>query len=178
MSLFGLFGKTTDPVKIMKQVAKRREHALKTGFPQLVNFLYHFQLKYYPNWIENPIAKNLIPTIVTNIQARKESSDTTLLFAINGRPYTVRFHEPTFMMLDKEEDTLYRLELFQGDKKVLALRGKLRELVYIDAFHDGKWMSDFRSLKKAIETMEIVTADKSPENTKRLEELKQNFDIT
>ncbi len=175
--LTSLFGGTKDPAAIIQEVERRKLAALRTGFPQLVNSMYHFQLKYYSHWIGNAATAQLIPKIVEHPTVSCIGSDTAISFAIKNRNYKLVFHEPTFMMADKREDNLYRLELYQEDKKVLALRGKLNEVMYIDAFRDGHWTADFRALNKAISDTEIITTNKNPSNTLALEELKKNFDI-
>lgn len=175
--LKSLFGGTTDPATILHEVERRKIAALRTGFPQLVNSMYHFQFKYYPHWIGSAVTGNLIPKIVEQPTFSCSGSDTSILFSIKKRKYKLVFHEPTFMMSDKREDSLYRLELYQDDVKVLALRGKLTEVMYVDAFRDGQWTSDFRLLNKAIQQIEVVTNNQGPRNTMLLEELKKNFDI-
>lgn len=175
--LASLFGGTKDPATILREVERRRFAALRTGFPQLVNSMYHFQFKYYPHWIGNAVTSNLIPKIVEQPTSSCNGSDTTISFGIKKHIYKIIFHEPTFMMADKREDNLYRLELYQNDVKVLALRGKLAEVVYVDAFRDGPWMADFRLLNRAIQQLEVVTNNEGPRNAMVLEELKKNFDI-
>ncbi len=110
----------------------------------------------------------------------KEITEITL----NGKDYMFVFQESSFSTPDGEYHTHGLLELFSGDRKLLAINASLEYSRFlsewkpfgIEAFIDGDWIEDFRALKKVKQKDERERALKEAEDSDRTAKLKKDFE--
>lgn len=183
--------KGTEAHKIQEEVKKRKQVAEDKKIKELVSELYFSTIEHFPSWIKADHNREYVPSIISKTTERKEKGakgdrDKKITeITLNGKEYKFAFQENSFSTPDGEYNTHGLLELFIGDKKVLAINASLEHSDYdskwspfsIEAFIDGNWIDDFHALKKAKEKDERARALKEAEDPEKAEKLKRDFGI-
>jgi len=161
-----------EAVKVRAEVERRQLQALKSGIPQLINSLYHYDVKYYPSWIKIP-GREYVPKIVESAIERRANGRDVVELVANTHPYTFFYTHPSVETGDGE----YLLELYTGENRVLAIRGHIHNTSSLDAYIKGDWVDDFYKLRKQIEHDERIRKEKEFRNPKEINQLKKDFGI-
>ena len=184
--------KGTEAYRVQEEVRIRKKIAEEKQVKELVSDLYFDVIKYYPSWLKDKRNQENVSSIVTQATARKEEGNkrerdkeiTEII--LNGKDYKFVFQESSFDTPDGEYHMQGLLELFSGDRKLLAVnvsRDFLRQFLSewkpfsIEAFIDGDWIEDFRALKKARQKDEIERSVKEAEDPNRTAKLKKDFGV-
>ena len=183
--------KGTEAHRVQGEVKKIKKIAEDKQVKELVSDLYFNSIKYYPHWLKNNQIGDHVSSIVSNAIERKENGtkkdhDNEIIgITLNGNDYKFIFRESSFSTPDGEWNTHGLLELFSGNKKILAINASLEHSDYdsnwrpfgIEAFIDGDWMDDFHALKNAKEKDYKEWLLKEAEDPNKTNKLKQNFGI-
>ncbi len=167
--------------RIRDLAEKKKDQAMKSGIPQLVDALYHDSIRYYPSWIRHT-PRDSVPTIVTEAKEvdEKQSREECILLMMNGREY--KFIHST----GNHEDSYWGdLEMFLNEEKVLHVSESLSEKEWgteyypnsVDAFIEGAWIKDFEILRDEIKKAEEEQKRKEFENPADIAKLKKSFGI-
>lgn len=171
MGFLTFFSKTrTDTVRAT--VARKKIQAMRSGIPQLVNGLYHSDIRYYPAWSTIP-SKNYVPTIVEGAHYSHENGKEKTEITLDGHHYTFLYDRPNLNL----GDGAYRLELLSDATRVFLVEGHLRYIADLKAFVRGTWINDFKKLHHAIRDLERLQKQASENNMHEIDELKRNFGI-
>lgn len=157
--------------RLKKRIEQKKIAAMKSGIPQMVNALYHNDVRYYPSWMSNVDHKNHVPAVVTGAEAHHFDGKEQVTLSIEGRIYTLLYDRPN---MNLGEGT-YTLELFAGETRVFMVRGKLRSITSLEAFIDGPWTKDFKKLYTAIGQMEKLQKEDHEKDSAEMQEMKKNF---
>ena len=170
---------------------KRKGIAENKKIKELISELYFSEIEHFPSWIKTEHNHEYVPSIITEATERKEKGakgdrDKKITeINLNDKKYKFAFQENSFSTPDGEYNTHGLLELFAGDKKVLAINVSLEHSDYdstwspfgIEAFIDGDWIDDFHALKKAKSRDDRERALKEAENPEKAKKLKRDFGI-
>lgn len=191
VSIFGAKPrKGTEAHRVQQEVEKKKNLAKEKKINELISELYFDNITYYPSWIKHE-DRSYVPAIITSATELKEKGEKNdrdkkiIKITLNEKKYQFAFKENSFSTPDGEYHTHGLLELFDGDKKVLGLDVSLEHGDYdstwspygIEAFIDGEWIEDFRSLKKQKIKDDKERALKKAEDPEKTEEMKKNFGI-
>lgn len=173
--------KQSEAKRIRDLAEKKKEQAMKSGIPQLVDGLYHDSIHYYPSWIKHA-SRDSVPEIVTDAREinDKKSGDKYLLLIMNGREYKFTHSEGSY------EDIYWGdLQMFLNNERVLHVNEGVSYNEWgtdylpnsVDAFIEGDWANDFEELKDQIKKAEEERKRKEFENPGDIEKLKKSFGI-
>ncbi|EKD46972.1 MAG: hypothetical protein ACD_66C00276G0009 [uncultured bacterium] len=191
VSIFGAKPrKGTEAYRVHQEVEKKKNLAKEKKVDELISELYFENITYYPSWIKHE-DRSYVPAIITSAseskeKGKKDERDKKIInITLNDKKYKFAFEENSFSTPDGEYNTHGLLELFDGDKKVLGLDVSLEHGDYdstwspfgIEAFIDGDWIEDFRSLKKQKIKDDKERALKEAENPEKTKKMKDNFGI-
>jgi len=135
--------------RIYAEVEKRRERARQLGVLELILDLYQ-DIRCYPSWIKDEQYRSeMYPLLTKAIELEEESEEGEkgkVTIVLKGKSYVFNYEE-------NYHDDKMSLELYQEDKKVLALSltldnmdKKEYSLSNIEAFREGDWIKDFQGL--------------------------------
>lgn len=181
----------TEAYRVQEEVRKRKKIAEEKQVKELVSDLYFDAIKYYPNRLKDKQNRDYVSSIVTRATTRGEAGNEggrgkeITEITLNGKDYRFAFQESSFSTPDGEHHTHGLLELFSGDRRLLAINASLEYSRFlsewkpfgIEAFIDGDWIEDFRALKKAKQKDERDRAVKKAEDPDRTAKLKKDFGI-
>jgi len=191
VSIFGAKPrKGTEAYRIYQEVEKKKNFAKEKKVDELISELYFENITYYPSWIKHE-DRSYVPAIISSATESKEKGERKdrdkkiIKITLNNKKYKFAFEENSFSTPDGEWNTHGLLELFDGDKKVLALNVSQEHTEYdstwspfgIEAFIDGEWIEDFRSLKKQKIKDDKERALKKAEDPEKTEKMKKDFGI-
>ena len=156
--------KGTEARQVQEEVSRRKKIAEDKKIKELISELYFSNIEHFPSWIKTDHNREYVPSIISKATERKEKGgkndcDKKITeIILDGKEYKFAFQENSFSTPDGEYNTHGLLELFVGDKKVLAINASLEHSDYdskwspfgIEAFIDGDWIEDFQKLNKLI----------------------------
>lgn len=173
--------KENEAHRVRKEAEKIKEHAMKTGVPQLVSSLYHEKIRYYHSWIKKT-PRDYVPEMVTDSKEvqDKKSGKKYILLTMNGREYKFTHSEGSY-----EDINWADLEMFLDEKKVLHVNESVSYNEWgidyransVDAFIDGDWVKDFKELDKELKKAEQEREREEFENPDEIAKLKKDFGI-
>lgn len=175
--------------RVYKKVEEIKSRANELGVPELINELYHKNIKYYPSWIEH--SRDYVPSVVisavkeVNKQEKSNGKEwERIKINLKGKEYIFDFEEHSFSV---EGDYCHQgnLGLFLDNKKMLALSmskdldkyDSIWWVFNVDAFIESDWIKDFKELKEAIKLQEIERNKKKREDPSKIVKLKKDYGI-
>ncbi len=195
VSIFGAKPREgTEAHRVQQEVEKKKNLAKEKKVDELISELYFDNIMYYPSWIKHE-DRSCVPAIITSAteskeKGKKDERDKKIIsITLNERKYKFSYAENSFYHPDlgDSEPTYYGdLELFSENQKLLKLDISIRHSQYgstqhnptdIEAFIDGEWIEDFRSLKKQKQKDDKERALKKAEDPEKTNEMKNNFGI-
>lgn len=176
--------KGTEAYRIHEEVEKKKNLAKEKKVDELISDLYFNDIRYYPSWIKHE-NREYVPALITSATESKKGEDKMVQITLNKKIYKFSFKESFFYTPDGESNTHGLLELFEDDKKVLAVKLSCDYSEYgsdwrpfeIEAFINGEWIEDFSFLKKEKQKDEKDRAIKNAEDPEKIKRMKNNFGI-
>ena len=183
--------KGTEARQVQEEVSRRKKIAEDKKVKELISELYFSTIEHFPSWIKTDHNREYVPSIISRATERKEKGEKNdrdkkiTEIVLDGKEYKFAFQENSFSTPDGEYNTHGLLELFVGDKRVVAINASLEHSDYdsnwrpfgIEAFIDGDWIEDFQKLKIAREQDEKKRALKEAEDPEKTKKLKRDFGI-
>ena len=169
-----------EEVNVYKVIEKKKKVVRAKRIPELLYKLYNNQIKYYPQWIKNDEARQLVCSLVTDAA---RLPDGRIKINLKGKEYAFLFKKNVFPDHKGNSCVQATMELFKNDKKVLGLNTSPTNQMTlsswisseVQAFIEGDWIDDFKQLQRQIEYE--TEAREASSRHQSIEKIKRDFGI-